>query len=74
MGRVFTHMTMSLTDIAEPDDQVGELFDCYEAGEVSVASRNEDVAFNVDEATRPRPGRRGVRLPRTGCCSARAFP
>ncbi len=52
MGKVFTHMTMSLDGyIAEPDDQVGELFDWYEAGEVSVASRSEDIAFDVDEAS-----------------------
>jgi dihydrofolate reductase len=52
MGRVFTHMTMSLDGyIAGPDDQPGELFDWYEAGEVSVASPNEDVAFDVDEAS-----------------------
>jgi len=52
MGKVFTHMTMSLDGyIAEPDDQVGELFDWYEAGEVSVASPNEDIAFDVDEAS-----------------------
>ena len=51
MGKVFTHMTMSLDGyIAEPDDQVGELFDWYEAGEVSVANPSEDIAFDVDEA------------------------
>jgi len=52
MGRVFTHMTMSLDGyIAGPDDQPGELFDWYEAGEVSVASASEDIAFEVDEAS-----------------------
>jgi dihydrofolate reductase len=52
MGKVVTHMTMSLDGyIAEPDDQIGELFDWYESGEVSVESRNEDVAFNVDAAS-----------------------
>lgn len=52
MGKVFTHMTMSLDGyIADPDDQPGELFDWYQAGEVSVASANEDVAFDVDEAS-----------------------
>jgi dihydrofolate reductase len=52
MSRVLTHMTMSLDGyIAGPDDQPGELFDWYEAGEVSVASSNEDVAFEVDEAS-----------------------
>ena len=52
MGKVLTHMTMSLDGyIAEPDDQVGELFEWYEAGEVSVASANENVEFDVDEAS-----------------------
>jgi dihydrofolate reductase len=52
MGKVWTHMTMSLDGyIAEPDDQVGELFDWYEGGEVSMASANEDVSFAVDEAS-----------------------
>lgn len=52
MGKVLTHMTMSLDGyIAEPDDQVGELFDWYGAGEVSVASANERVAFDVDAAS-----------------------
>ena len=52
MGRVFTHMTMSLDGyIAGPDDNPGELFDWYEAGEVSVARANEDIAFEVDEAS-----------------------
>jgi dihydrofolate reductase len=52
MGKVLTHMTMSLDGfVARPDDQPGELFDWYEAGEVSVASANEDVAFDVDEAS-----------------------
>ena len=52
MGKVFTHMTMSLDGyIADPDDQVGELFDWYQAGGVSVSSANENVAFDVDEAS-----------------------
>ena len=52
MGKILTHMTMSLDGyIAGRDDQVGELFDWYEAGEVSVASANDAVAFNVDEAS-----------------------
>jgi dihydrofolate reductase len=52
MGKVLTHMTMSLDGyIADPDDRPGELFDWYEAGEVSVASANEDVTFEVDEAS-----------------------
>jgi dihydrofolate reductase len=52
MGKVLTHMTMSLDGyIAEPDDQVGELFEWYEAGQVSVASASENVKFAVDEAS-----------------------
>lgn len=52
MGKVVSHMTMSLDGyIAEPDNQVGELFDWYEAGEVSVPSANEDVGFAVDEVS-----------------------
>jgi hypothetical protein len=52
MGKVLTHMTMSLDGyIADPDDQPRELFDWYQAGEVSVASASEDVAFDVDEAS-----------------------
>jgi dihydrofolate reductase len=51
MGKVLTHMTMSLDGyIADPDDQVGELFDWYQVGGVSVASANESVAFDLDEA------------------------
>jgi hypothetical protein len=39
MGKVCTHMTMSLDGyIADPDGQVGEPFDWYEAGDVFVAS------------------------------------
>jgi dihydrofolate reductase len=52
MSKVLTHMTMSLDGyIAAPDDQVGELFEWYEAGEESVPSANENVAFDVDEAS-----------------------
>ena len=52
MGRVLTHMTMSLDGfIADLDDQPGELFDWYQAGEVSVASANENIQFDVDESS-----------------------
>jgi dihydrofolate reductase len=52
MGKIFTHMTMSLDGyVADLDDQPSELFDWYEAGEVSVPSANENVAFDVDEAS-----------------------
>jgi dihydrofolate reductase len=52
VGKVFTHMTMSLDGfIAEPDDGIGELFEWYEAGEVSVPSASENVTFAVDDAS-----------------------
>lgn len=52
MGKVFTHMTMSLDGfIADPQDQVGELFDWYEIGEVTVPNPNEEISFQVDEAS-----------------------
>jgi dihydrofolate reductase len=52
MGKILTHMTMSLDGyIAEPDDQIGELFEWYGAGEVSVPSANDDITFTVDEAS-----------------------
>jgi dihydrofolate reductase len=50
MGKVLTHMTMSLDGfIADPEDNPAELFDWYEAGEVSVPSANENVKFAVDD-------------------------
>jgi dihydrofolate reductase len=50
MGKVLTHMTMSLDGfIADPADNPGELFDWYEAGDVSVPSGNENITFAVDE-------------------------
>ncbi|MFB7739263.1 dihydrofolate reductase family protein [Streptomyces sp. NPDC056112] len=52
MGKVFTHMTMSLDGfVADPNDHVGELFDWYEAGEVTVPNPNETVSFQVDNAS-----------------------
>jgi dihydrofolate reductase len=52
MGKVLTHMTMSLDGyIAQPDDDPAELFDWYQAGEVSVPSGNENIAFDVDGAS-----------------------
>lgn len=52
MGKVFTHMTMSLDGfIADPNDQPRELFDWYEAGDVTVPNPNEDVSFQVDDAS-----------------------
>ncbi len=50
MGKVFSHMTMSLDGfIAEPDDQIGELFEWYGAGDIAVPSANEDISFRLDE-------------------------
>ncbi|WP_211229330.1 dihydrofolate reductase family protein [Nakamurella lactea] len=44
-------MTMSLDGfIADRSDQVGELFEWYEAGEITVPNPNETVTFRVDDA------------------------
>ncbi|HWK25458.1 MAG TPA: dihydrofolate reductase family protein [Solirubrobacter sp.] len=52
MSKVLTHMTMSLDGyIAAPNDDVGELFEWYGAGDVTVPSANEAVAFSVDPAS-----------------------
>ncbi|GAA2061654.1 dihydrofolate reductase family protein [Streptomyces albiaxialis] len=52
MGKVFTHMTMSLDGyVADPEDGIGELFEWYETGEVSVPNPNETVSFQVDRAS-----------------------
>ncbi|WP_129787689.1 dihydrofolate reductase family protein [Promicromonospora panici] len=52
MSKVFTHMTMSLDGfIAEPDGQIGELFEWYESGDVTVPNPNESVTFKVDEGS-----------------------
>ena len=50
MGRVVSHMTMSLDGFtADPQDGVAELFGWYEAGRVSVPSAGERWSFTVDE-------------------------
>ncbi len=50
MGKVFTHMTMSLDGfIADPQDQPRELFDWYTAGETNVPNPSDDVQFHVDD-------------------------
>lgn len=50
MGKVFSHMTMSLDGfIADSQDGAGELFGWYDAGAVTVPSRDERWSFNVDE-------------------------
>lgn len=53
MGKVVTHMTMSLDGyIADPNDQVDELFDWYQAGDVAVQHAGNDFGeFNVDKAS-----------------------
>ena len=51
VSKVLTHMTMSLDGfIADPNDQVGELFDWYGAGDVTVPSADPDISFRVDAA------------------------
>jgi dihydrofolate reductase len=52
MGKVLSHMTMSLDGfIADHEDNPGELFEWYEAGDVTLPTPNEDVTFKVDEAS-----------------------
>ncbi len=52
MGKVVSHMTMSLDGfIANPDDDPGELFEWYGVGGESVDSANDDVAFDVDASS-----------------------
>ena len=50
MGKVVSHMTMSLDGfIADPQDGVDELFGWYEAGTVTVPTAAERWSFKVDE-------------------------
>jgi dihydrofolate reductase len=52
MGKVLSHMTMSLDGfIANPDDVPEELFDWYWGGDVTVPSLQEGMTFQVDEAS-----------------------
>ena len=52
MGKVLTHMAMSLDGfIANPDDDPGELFEWYWGGDVTVASANDEMTFQVDAAS-----------------------
>jgi dihydrofolate reductase len=52
MGKVLSHMTMSLDGyIADPHDQVGEIFEWYGAGDVAMPTANKDISFKVDEAS-----------------------
>ena len=49
MTMVFTHMTMSLDGyIADPEDGITELFPWYEAGGVTVPTKDERFTFTVD--------------------------
>ena len=51
MGKVFTHMTMSLDGfIADPNDQVGELFDWYGAGGAQEVDDGQSVHPHDDVA------------------------
>jgi dihydrofolate reductase len=51
MGKVLSHMAMSLDGfIAGPDDDPGELFEWYWAGDTTVSSHN-DMSFQVDAAS-----------------------
>jgi dihydrofolate reductase len=53
MGKVISHMTMSLDGyIAKPDDDPAELFDWYQAGDVAVQHANSELYdFKVDDAS-----------------------
>lgn len=52
MGKVYSHMTMSLDGyIADPDDGCEELFGWYSAGEVTVPTAGDGPPFQVDEGS-----------------------
>ena len=52
MGSLIAHMAMSLDGfIASLDDQVGPLFDWYEAGEVATPTADERLTFHTDPAS-----------------------
>ena len=51
MTRILAHMTMSLDGyIATDTDEVGALFDWYDAGPIELASGNPGIRFHLDEA------------------------
>jgi len=51
-GTVEAHMTMSLDGfIADPSDEVGPLFDWYDAGDVTVPSADPRWTFHVDTSS-----------------------
>src|SRR3977135_426143 len=52
MGKVLTHMCMSLDGfVAQPDDNPAELFDWYWIGDVVVPSAQKSMSFSVDAAS-----------------------
>ena len=52
MGRIFSHMTMSLDGfIADPGDGVDELFGWYGSGPVTVPTADERWSFSVDDGS-----------------------
>lgn len=52
MGKILTHMTMSLDGyIADPNDGVEEIFEWYGAGDVAMSTASKDISFSVDEAS-----------------------
>ncbi|HEX4221228.1 MAG TPA: dihydrofolate reductase family protein [Pseudonocardiaceae bacterium] len=52
MSKVFAHMTMSLDGyVADHNDQVGELFEWYSAGDVAVPTTRPDLPLMVDQAS-----------------------
>lgn len=52
MGKVMTHMCMSLDGfVAQPDDHPAELFDWYWGGDVVLPSAQEGMSFSVDAAS-----------------------
>jgi len=52
MGKVLTHMTMSLDGyIADLNDRVDDIFAWYSAGDVAMETANKDVSFKVDKAS-----------------------
>ena len=52
MGKVITHMTMSLDGyIAKDDNTIGRLFDWYENGEVEFPTATPDLTFHLSPAS-----------------------
>jgi dihydrofolate reductase len=50
MGSVLAHMTMSLDGyVAEDNDEVGALFEWYDAGPLAVSTASPNVTFHLDE-------------------------